>query len=157
MQQYEVPAKDDLASQFQFVQYWITHLYNYKEMLEKEGNFILQYLLQMPDTPVCLYGIQPDDDALPHFFPVIYPFIQEPKDAEEYVQITDKLNEWRARFKAHYGLMKEMFKSIQSELDEGQVSPIRMQKLMDNVNATFQTWKTLLQQSWFDIVTIFCS
>ena len=71
LQQYEIPAKDDVASQFSFVQYWIKHLYSYQEMLEKESNFILQYLLQMPDTPVCLYGIQPDDDVLPHFFPVI--------------------------------------------------------------------------------------
>ena len=115
-------------------------------MLEKENNFIIQYLLHMPDTPICLYGIQPDDDALPHFFPVIYPFIQEPKDAEEYVKITDKLNVWRARFKLHYGLMKDMFKSIQSELDEGNVTNSRMQELFDNINATFQTWTTLLQQ-----------
>ena len=115
-------------------------------MLEKEGNLIIQFLLQMPDTPVCLYGIQPDDDALPHFFPVIYPFIQEPKDAEEYVQISDKLTVWRACFKVHYELMKDMFKSIQSKLDEGQVSNSRMEELVDNVNATFQTWTTLLQQ-----------
>ena len=112
LQQYEIPAKDDVASQFAFVQYWIKHLYSYQEMLEKESNFILQYLLQMPDTPVCLYGIQPDDDALPHFFPVIYPFIQESKDAEVYAKIIDKLNLWRARFKIHYGLVKDMFKSI---------------------------------------------
>ena len=91
-------------------------MYTYQEMLEKEGNLIIQFLLQMPDTPVCLYGIQPDDDALPHFFPVIYPFIQEPKDAEEYVQISDKLTVWRACFKIHYELMKDMFKSIQSEV-----------------------------------------
>ena len=39
-----------------------------------------------------------------------------------------------------------MFKSIQSELDEGQVSHSRMQELIDNINATFQTWTTLLQQ-----------
>ena len=46
----------------------------------------------------------------------------------------------------HYGLMKDMFKSIQSELDEGNVANSRMQELFDNINATFQTWTTLLQQ-----------
>ena len=146
LQQYEVPAKNDIASQYAFMQYWIQHLECYQDMLEKENNFIIQYLLHIPDTPVCLYGIQPDDDALPHFFPVIYPFIQEPKDAEEYVQITDQLKVWRANFKMHYGLMKDMFKSLQSELDEGNVANSRMQELFDNINATFQTWTTLLQQ-----------
>ena len=145
LQQYEVPAKDDVASQYAFMQYWMQHLECYQDMIEKENNFIIQYLLHMPDTPVCLYGIKPDDDALPHFFPVIYPFIQEPKDAEEYVQITDQLKAWRANFQVHYGLMKDMFKSLQSELDEGNVANSRMQELFDNINATFQTWTTLLQ------------
>ena len=122
--------------QFSFVQHWITHLYAYQEMLEKEGNLILQFLLQMTDTLVCLYGVQPNADALPHFFPIIYPFLQEPRDAEEYAKIADKLTAWRARFKGNYELMKDMFKSIQTELDDGKMTPPRMQEL---VNATFQS------------------
>ena len=65
-------------------------------MVEKEVNFVLQFLLQMPDTPVCLIGIQPYQDALPHFFPVIYPFLQQSRNIEEYAEIADKLKVWRS-------------------------------------------------------------
>ena len=76
----------------------------------------------------------------------MYPFLQEPRDAEEYAEITNKLTMWRARFKMNYELMKEMFKYIQEELDDGKVTPSRMQELVDNINATFQSWTTLLHQ-----------
>ena len=60
-------------------------------MVEKEVNLVIQYLFQMLHTPVCLIGIQLDQDALPHFFPVIYHFLQEPRDVEEYAEIANKL------------------------------------------------------------------
>ena len=97
--QYEVPDKEDLCGHVAFVQYWVKQLYTYKDMVEKEVNFVLQFLLQMPDTPVCLIGIQLDQDALPHFFPVIYPFLQEPRDAEEYAETVGKPKVWRVKFK----------------------------------------------------------
>ena len=73
---------------------------------------MMQYLLQMLDTLVYIIGIQPDQGAFPHFFLVIYPFLQEPRDAEEYAEIADKLKVWRVKFKLNYDLMKEMFTSI---------------------------------------------
>ena len=76
--QYAIPEKKDLCGHIAFVQHWVRQLYTYKDMVEGEVNLAIQFLLQMPDTPVCLIGIQPDSDALPHFFPVIYPFLQEP-------------------------------------------------------------------------------
>ena len=86
LQEYAIPDKEDLCGHVTFVQHWVKQLYAYKDMVEQEVNFVLQFLLQVPDTPVCLIGVQPDQDALPHFFPVIYPFLQEPKDAEEYAE-----------------------------------------------------------------------
>ena len=71
-------------------------------MVEGEVNLVIKFLLQIPDTPMCLIGIQPDSDALPHFCPVIYPFLQEPRDVEEYAKIADKLKVWRVKFKMNY-------------------------------------------------------
>lgn len=73
--QYEVPTKEYLCGHVAFVQHWVKHLYIYKGMVEKEVKFVLQFLLQMLDTPIYLIGIQPEQDSLPHFFPVIYPFL----------------------------------------------------------------------------------
>ena len=39
LQQYEIPAKDDLASQFAFVQHWIKHLYIYQGDARKGEQF----------------------------------------------------------------------------------------------------------------------
>ena len=114
--------------------------------MEQEVNFVLQFLLQVPDTPVCLIGIQPDQDALPHFFPVIYPFLQEPKDVEEYAEIADKLKVWRVKFKMIYDLMVEMFTSMDKELEEKQLTPMQLKDLMINVHSTFGRWTDLLKQ-----------
>ena len=124
LQQFAVPDKEDLCGHVAFVQYWVKQLYAYKDIVEQEVNFVLQFLLQVPDTPVCLIGIQPDQDALPHFFPVIYPFLQEPRDAEEYAEIADKLKVWRVKFKMNYDLMVEMFASMDKELEEQQLTPL---------------------------------
>ena len=32
-------------------------------MIEKKVNLVVQYLLQMPNTPVCLIGIRPNQDT----------------------------------------------------------------------------------------------
>ena len=146
LQQFAVPEKEDLCGHVAFVQYWVKQLYAYKDMVEQEVNFVLQFLLQVPDTPVCLIGIQPDQDALPHFFPVIYPFLQEPRDAEECEEIADKLKVWRVKFKMNYDLMEEMFTSMDKELEEQQLTPLQLKDLMINVHSTFDRWTELLRQ-----------
>ena len=91
LQQYAILEKEDLCGHIAFVKHWVRQLYTYKYMVEGEVNQVVQFLLQMSDTPIFLIGIQPDADELPHFFPVIYPFLQEPRDADDYAEITDKL------------------------------------------------------------------
>ena len=75
--QYEVPAKEDLCGYVAFVQHWVKQLCTYKDMVEKEVNFVLQFLLQMLDTPVCLIGLQPNQDALPTLLPYYLPIPTE--------------------------------------------------------------------------------
>ena len=116
-------------------------------MVEKEVNFVLQFLLQMLDTPIYLIGIQPDQDALPHFFPLIYPFLQEPRDAEEYVEIVDKLKVWRVKFKINYDLMEAMFSSMDKDLDTQELTPMQLKDLMINVHTTVvDRWTRFLKQ-----------
>ena len=116
-------------------------------------NFVLQRFLQMPDTlmcllgiqPMCLIGIQPDKDDLPHFFLVVYPFLQEPRDVEEYVEVEDKLKAWRVKFKMNFDLMEAMFNAKGKDLAEQELSPMQLKDLMINVNSTFDRWKSLLK------------
>ena len=42
---YEIPTKDDLCGHVAFVKHWVKQLYTYKDMEEKEVNFVLQFLL----------------------------------------------------------------------------------------------------------------
>ena len=144
--QFVVPNKEDLCGHVDFVQHWVKQLYTYKDMVEHEVNFVLQFLLQMLDTSICLIGIQPDQDALPHFFPVNYPFLQEPRDAEEYTEIADKLKVWRVKFKMNYDLMEDMFTSMDKEFDDQQLTPLQLKDLMINVHSTFDRWTELLRQ-----------
>ena len=116
LSQYKVPAQDVLTSHIAFIQYWMKNLSTYREMIEQKVILVVQYLLQIPNTLVCLIGIQPNQDALPHFPPVIYPFLQEPRDAKEYAEIADKLKVWRVKFKHNYDLMVEMITSMDKDL-----------------------------------------
>ena len=72
LQQFAVPDKEDLCGHVAFVQHWVKQLYAYKDIVEHEVNFVLQFLLQKPDTPVCL--IQPDQDAATPLLPCHIPF-----------------------------------------------------------------------------------
>ena len=67
---------------------------------------IVQYLLTLPNTPIAFYGLMPDDDALPHSFPALYSQTQEPRDAEEYMEICDKLKAWRVVHVSNYTLLE---------------------------------------------------
>ena len=67
--QYAVPDKEDLAGHIAFVQHWVKQLYTYKDMVESEVNFVVQFLLQIPDTLVCLIGIPTRPGCITPFFP----------------------------------------------------------------------------------------
>ena len=114
-------------------------------MVEGEVNLAIQFLLQIPNTHVCLIGIQPNSDALPHFFIVIYPFLQEPRDVEKYAKIADKLKVWRVKFKINYYLVEAMFTSINKDLEEQALTLVQLKYLMINVHATFDRWTELLR------------
>ena len=57
LEQFAILDKEDLCGHVAFVQYWVKQLYAYKDIVEQEVNFVLQFLLQVPDTLVCLIGI----------------------------------------------------------------------------------------------------
>lgn len=84
-------VEEDCEDRILYLKYMMQKLETYKQILNSKVNMVLQFLLTLPETPVCLYAIMPDEDSLPHFFPALYPYLQEPKDAEGYVQICDQL------------------------------------------------------------------
>lgn len=74
MAQAELPADEDVQGHLKYLKFLIPKLAEYKDVLTHEVNLVVQYLLSAPETPVCLYGIMPDEDYLPHFFLALYPF-----------------------------------------------------------------------------------
>ena len=66
----------------------------YKDVIDKEAQLILQ-CYKAPDSPTLLYMFHPPDDALPHFYPALFPNSQVPVDHETNVQIVDKMKAWR--------------------------------------------------------------
>lgn len=61
----------------------------------------------------------PDGDALPNFFWALFPYMQEPRDVEEYVEICDKIKAWRAIFANNCTLMEQLFESLQDDARKG--------------------------------------
>lgn len=108
--------------------------------MEHEVTLVVQYLLHILDTPVCLIGITPDEDSLPHFLPALY---QEPKDTEDYVEIVVKLKAWRVTFKNNHSLMEQMFESAYQDIESQTATPDHFKDILANVHATFQQWAIL--------------
>lgn len=98
--------------------------------------------MQMSDTPVGLCDIKPDDDDLLYFFPALYPFRQEPRDAKEYVNIMEKIKSWSVMFKQNYEMMTQMFEST-SDIQKGSVSRKQFIDILHNVHAIFDEWNLL--------------
>lgn len=74
-----------------YLKLWFEKMQTFKAILQLKLTIVVQLLLKILDTPICLFGIKLDDDALPLFFPtLLYPFYQEPKDGEGCVTIVDK-------------------------------------------------------------------
>lgn len=140
MGQLEVPVGADIPAYLQYFQRLMTMLAEYKDVISNEVTLIAQYLLSTPKTPVCLYGITPDIDALPHFFPVVYPLAQEPKDAEEYVEICDKLKTWRAVHANNINFMDQMFEGLQVDTCTGLVSAEVVKDALDSIKAIYEQW-----------------
>ena len=55
--------------------------------MKAEVKFIEECIDRMPNNPVLLYAIAPPPEALPRFYPVLYPVVTEPADAETYVDL----------------------------------------------------------------------
>lgn len=108
----------------------------YKEVLTHEVNLVVQYLLSAPEPPVCLYGIMLDKDSLPHFFLAVYPYTQEPRDAEDYVQTCDKLKTYRLAHVNNCKFMAQLFETLQKDINKERVSA----EGHDSIKAIYEQW-----------------
>ena len=74
-------------------------------------------------------------------------FLQEPRDAEEYAKIADKLKVWRVQFKMNYDLMEvNVHIHGQGARRAAVDSSMQLKDLMINVHSTFDRWIELLKQ-----------
>lgn len=91
-----------------------------------------------PDTPVCLYGMMLDEDSLSHFFLTLYPYTQEPRDAEDYVEICDKLKAWRLVHANNINFMDQLFDTMQADISKEQASVEGFKEGLDSIKAIFE-------------------
>lgn len=132
------PSDQSIAENVKFLKSLMIKVYEYKKVLDSEMDFVIQYLLCQPDTPVCLYGIMPDADSLPNFFPALFPYMQEPRDVEEYVEICDKIKGWRAVFATNNTLMEQLFDVLQYDADRGTWTKESVQESLSNIKAMYE-------------------
>ena len=92
----------------------------------------------MPDTPVCLYGIMSDEDSLPHFFRSIYPYMMEPRDAEAYVEICDKIKAWQLVHVNNCQFMDQLIENLQEDITKEPVMPEVLKDGLDSIKAIFE-------------------
>lgn len=151
------PSDQSLEEQLRFFKFLVIKIHEYKQVLDKKMDLVLQYLMCEPDTPVCLYGIMqdgdalpcltfclygimPDGDALPNFFPTLFPYMQEPWDVEEYVEISDKIKAWQAVFANSCTFMEQLFDSLQDDACKGTWTEDSLQECLNNIRATYDQW-----------------
>ena len=87
----------------------ITLLKQWYKWAREEIHFIETCLNKLPDNPALLYAIAPPPEALPKFYPVLYPGVTEPADAEEYVVLVDKFRAWGEQMEDNYKAMEQIF------------------------------------------------
>lgn len=96
MARVELPVEPSIEGYVAYMQQIIPAMVEYKRVLANEVDLVVQYLLSAPETPVCLYGIIPDEDSLPHFFPSLFPScksLETQKSMFTFV-ISSKLGVW---------------------------------------------------------------
>lgn len=138
MAQAELLTDEDLNGHLVYLKFIIPKLAEYKQVLTNEVNLVVQYLLSAPETLVCLYGIMPDEDSLPHFFPTLSVFLQEPQDADDYVHIYEKLKTWHLVYVNNCKFMYQLFDSMEANLSKEPVSAETFKEGLDNIHAIFE-------------------
>lgn len=98
---------------------------------------MVQYLLLAPETPIALYGIMPDENSLPHFFPALFPYLQEPKDAEDYVQTCDKLKAWHLVHVNNCKFMIQLFDTLEADVSKGPTSAEVFKEGLDSIKTIY--------------------
>ena len=81
------------------------------DVAKEQVKFIEEALTRLPDNPTLLYAVAPPPEALPRFYPVLFPEVTEPLDADAYVAIVRKLSDWNAQMDENIKAMEQMFQS----------------------------------------------
>ena len=61
------------------------------------------------DPPRMLYVVAPPTEALPLFYPIMWPNNMESYDGEKYVELVGRLQRWGEQVKVIEAMMKEVF------------------------------------------------
>lgn len=56
------------------------------QVAKHELQFLGTCIQELPDSPPLLYALAPPQEALPQFYPALYPYTTEPLDAEDYAK-----------------------------------------------------------------------
>lgn len=103
---------------------WLQAWFSLNKM---EVHFLEACLEKILDTLALVYALQPPPEALPVFYPVLYPMMTEPADVKTYREIVTQLQEWKQTLADNQETVKQLAQA-QEHLNE------------ETFRDIFQTW-----------------